>query len=139
MERPLDNRQYDIGNTLLLTRVRTQGDMICGSMKPRCFLYLLLAALPLLAQRPASKGLNPKLVEELVLANHILAGNGVLDAYGHVSVRDDRNPFVGAPGYGFDCCYGSGNGGFWGGPGGDRSVRWLAGGSPGSPPPDDLL
>jgi len=32
------------------------------------------------------------LVEELVLANHILANTGVLDAYGHVSVRDDRNP-----------------------------------------------
>jgi HCOMODA/2-hydroxy-3-carboxy-muconic semialdehyde decarboxylase len=32
------------------------------------------------------------LVDELVLANHILASNGVLDAYGHVSVRDDRNP-----------------------------------------------
>jgi ribulose-5-phosphate 4-epimerase/fuculose-1-phosphate aldolase len=32
------------------------------------------------------------LVEELVLANHILASTGVLDAYGHVSVRDSRNP-----------------------------------------------
>lgn len=76
----------------LQTRLITEDGIICGSMKPRCFLYLLLAALPLLAQRPASKGPNPKLVEELVLANHILAGNGVLDAYGHVSVRDDRNP-----------------------------------------------
>jgi ribulose-5-phosphate 4-epimerase/fuculose-1-phosphate aldolase len=32
------------------------------------------------------------LVQELVLANHILASTGVLDAYGHVSVRDNRNP-----------------------------------------------
>jgi HCOMODA/2-hydroxy-3-carboxy-muconic semialdehyde decarboxylase len=31
-------------------------------------------------------------VAELVLANHILADEGVLDAYGHVSVRDERNP-----------------------------------------------
>jgi ribulose-5-phosphate 4-epimerase/fuculose-1-phosphate aldolase len=31
-------------------------------------------------------------VEELVLANHILASTGVLDAYGHVSVRDSRDP-----------------------------------------------
>jgi ribulose-5-phosphate 4-epimerase/fuculose-1-phosphate aldolase len=31
-------------------------------------------------------------VDELVIANHILASIGVLDAYGHVSVRDDRNP-----------------------------------------------
>ena len=30
-------------------------------------------------------------IEELVLANHILAMNGVLDAYGHVSVRSARN------------------------------------------------
>jgi HCOMODA/2-hydroxy-3-carboxy-muconic semialdehyde decarboxylase len=35
---------------------------------------------------------NPTLVNELVLANHILAGEGVLDAYGHVSVRDPRDP-----------------------------------------------
>jgi ribulose-5-phosphate 4-epimerase/fuculose-1-phosphate aldolase len=33
-----------------------------------------------------------QLVDELVLANHILAHTGVLDAYGHVSVRDSRDP-----------------------------------------------
>jgi HCOMODA/2-hydroxy-3-carboxy-muconic semialdehyde decarboxylase len=32
------------------------------------------------------------LVEELVLANRILVEEGVLDAYGHVSVRDPQNP-----------------------------------------------
>jgi ribulose-5-phosphate 4-epimerase/fuculose-1-phosphate aldolase len=37
-----------------------------------------------LARRPA--------VEELVIANHILASTGILDAYGHVSIRDDRDP-----------------------------------------------
>lgn len=31
-------------------------------------------------------------IDELVLANHILTNEGVLDAYGHVSVRDPRNP-----------------------------------------------
>ena len=31
-------------------------------------------------------------VEELVLANRILTDQGVLDAYGHVSVRDPQNP-----------------------------------------------
>ena len=31
-------------------------------------------------------------IEELVTANHILANEGVLDAYGHVSVRDPQNP-----------------------------------------------
>ena len=35
---------------------------------------------------------NPVQVAELVLANHILANEGVIDAYGHVSVRDERNP-----------------------------------------------
>ena len=30
-------------------------------------------------------------INELVLANHILTMNGVLDAYGHVSVRSDRD------------------------------------------------
>lgn len=32
------------------------------------------------------------LIDELVLANHILSMNGVLDAYGHVSVRSHKNP-----------------------------------------------
>ena len=33
-----------------------------------------------------------RIVRELVLANHILAFENVLDAYGHVSVRSKRNP-----------------------------------------------
>src|SRR6266699_5995304 len=40
------------------------------------------------AADPASKDQ----IDELVLANHILSNNGVLDAYGHVSVRSARNP-----------------------------------------------
>jgi ribulose-5-phosphate 4-epimerase/fuculose-1-phosphate aldolase len=35
---------------------------------------------------------NPKLIDDLVAANRILAMHGVLDAYGHVSVRSARNP-----------------------------------------------
>ena len=31
-------------------------------------------------------------INELVLANHILSMNGVLDAYGHVSLRSERDP-----------------------------------------------
>jgi HCOMODA/2-hydroxy-3-carboxy-muconic semialdehyde decarboxylase len=34
---------------------------------------------------------NPSQIDELVLANHILANENVMDAYGHVSVRDERN------------------------------------------------
>lgn len=35
---------------------------------------------------------DPAQVAELVVANHILADQGLLDAFGHVSVRDTRNP-----------------------------------------------
>jgi ribulose-5-phosphate 4-epimerase/fuculose-1-phosphate aldolase len=35
---------------------------------------------------------NREIVRDLVVADHILANEGVLDAYGHVSVRDDVNP-----------------------------------------------
>ena len=42
---------------------------------------------------PASAGPpDPKLVEDLVAANRILADQSVLDGYGHVSVRHDRDP-----------------------------------------------
>src|SRR6202453_4427186 len=32
------------------------------------------------------------LIDDLVTANHILASEGILDGYGHVSVRDPANP-----------------------------------------------
>ena len=35
---------------------------------------------------------SPALIEDLVLANHILAHQGVVDAFGHVSARNDKNP-----------------------------------------------
>src|SRR5688572_630719 len=35
---------------------------------------------------------DPKLIEDLVAANRILAMHGVLDGWGHVSVRHDRDP-----------------------------------------------
>lgn len=35
---------------------------------------------------------SPALVEELVVANHILFDQGVVDAFGHISVRNDNNP-----------------------------------------------
>jgi ribulose-5-phosphate 4-epimerase/fuculose-1-phosphate aldolase len=41
---------------------------------------------------PASAGPpDPKLVEDLVAANRILVDQGVVDGYGHVSVRHDRD------------------------------------------------
>lgn len=58
--------------------------------------FVLAAALraprPASAQ-PASAGLAaPQLIEDLVAANRILVDQGVLDGYGHVSARHDRDP-----------------------------------------------
>lgn len=44
-------------------------------------------------QPPASAGpADPKLIEDLVAANRILADHGLLDGWGHVSVRHDKDP-----------------------------------------------
>src|SRR5277367_6864858 len=56
---------------------------------------IALAGLTLAARQPApaaSDTPNPALVEDLVYANRILADQGVVDAFGHVSARDDKNP-----------------------------------------------
>ena len=45
------------------------------------------------APSPASAGaVDPSLIEDLVIANHVLTSHGVLDAFGHVSVRHPGNP-----------------------------------------------
>jgi HCOMODA/2-hydroxy-3-carboxy-muconic semialdehyde decarboxylase len=45
------------------------------------------------AQAPVSGGpVDPQLIDDLVSANRILADQGVLDAYGHVSIRHPTNP-----------------------------------------------
>jgi HCOMODA/2-hydroxy-3-carboxy-muconic semialdehyde decarboxylase len=51
-------------------------------------------ALPAAGQAPpASAGLvRPALLDDLVAANHILYQQGVVDGFGHVSVRHDSNP-----------------------------------------------
>jgi ribulose-5-phosphate 4-epimerase/fuculose-1-phosphate aldolase len=41
---------------------------------------------------PDYADLDPAIAADLVAANHILADNGVLDSFGHVSVRDPRDP-----------------------------------------------
>src|SRR5207248_4027548 len=55
---------------------------------------LAVAALRILpAQSRAASQSNKALVDDLVAANRVLAHEiAVLDAYGHVSVRDSRNP-----------------------------------------------
>jgi ribulose-5-phosphate 4-epimerase/fuculose-1-phosphate aldolase len=43
-------------------------------------------------EKPTSAGpALPELIDDLVSANHILAGEGVLDGFGHVSVRHDKD------------------------------------------------
>jgi HCOMODA/2-hydroxy-3-carboxy-muconic semialdehyde decarboxylase len=41
---------------------------------------------------PDYTDLDPAIAADLVAANHILAHNGVLDSFGHVSIRDPRDP-----------------------------------------------
>ena len=36
--------------------------------------------------------LNPQMLDDLVYANRILADQGLVDGFGHVSVREDNNP-----------------------------------------------
>jgi ribulose-5-phosphate 4-epimerase/fuculose-1-phosphate aldolase len=54
---------------------------------------LLCALAPAAAQAPASGGpVDPATIEELVVANRILADRGIIDAYGHASMRHPGNP-----------------------------------------------
>ena len=51
---------------------------------------LLIATAPAWSQAPAAPS-RQALVDDLVTANHILANEGVVDGYGHVSVRNPAN------------------------------------------------
>jgi HCOMODA/2-hydroxy-3-carboxy-muconic semialdehyde decarboxylase len=44
------------------------------------------------AQAVSAGPLDPKIIEDLVAANRILVNEGVLDAFGHVSIRHPANP-----------------------------------------------
>ena len=52
---------------------------------------LCLAALPAVAQPKSAGAPDPKLIEDLVVANRVLTDQGVLDGFGHVSVRHDKD------------------------------------------------
>jgi HCOMODA/2-hydroxy-3-carboxy-muconic semialdehyde decarboxylase len=58
-----------------------------------CALGALAGVRDVLAQAPpATAGpVDPKLIEDLVAANRILADQGVVDGYGHVSVRHEKS------------------------------------------------
>ena len=44
------------------------------------------------ASIPSAGPVDPALIEDLVAASRILAQHGVLDAWGHVSMRHPKNP-----------------------------------------------
>jgi HCOMODA/2-hydroxy-3-carboxy-muconic semialdehyde decarboxylase len=49
-------------------------------------------AQPALAQPVSAGPADPALLDDLVAANHILYDQGVVDGFGHVSVRHDKDP-----------------------------------------------
>jgi len=54
---------------------------------------LMAAAVDAQAPAPTSAGpADPALIEDLVIANHILYDQGVVDAFGHISARHDKDP-----------------------------------------------
>src|ERR1044072_3368494 len=64
----------------------------CARGRWMAVLLLTLMTAPLIAQKPGEPAARQALVDELVLANHILANEGVVDGYGHVSVRNPADP-----------------------------------------------
>jgi ribulose-5-phosphate 4-epimerase/fuculose-1-phosphate aldolase len=54
--------------------------------------FLALFALATLAVAQTAQQARHAAIDDLVTANHILASEGILDGYGHVSVRDPANP-----------------------------------------------
>lgn len=68
-----------------------------SAFRSRTSLFALMFATTVHAQGNAATadtlgGASPSLVENLVVANHILADQGVVDGFGHISVRHDKNP-----------------------------------------------
>jgi len=57
----------------------------------RILLLFSFVAAFLSAQTPARPN-RAAAIQDLVIANHILANEGVVDAFGHVSIRDPANP-----------------------------------------------
>lgn len=69
----------------------TRRDFVTASATT--FAGVLFGATRLIASTRASSGApDPKLIEELVVANRILADQGIVDGYGHVSARHDSDP-----------------------------------------------
>jgi ribulose-5-phosphate 4-epimerase/fuculose-1-phosphate aldolase len=62
---------------------------------PHCLAaaVIVVMGVPAPAQTPAAPApTRQAIIDELVVANHILANEGILDGYGHVSVRNPADP-----------------------------------------------
>jgi len=71
----------------------TRRDFVTASMTTLTGMVVASAHATQAADAAPSDGApDPRLIEDLVAANHILADEGVVDGYGHVSARHDRNP-----------------------------------------------
>jgi HCOMODA/2-hydroxy-3-carboxy-muconic semialdehyde decarboxylase len=62
---------------------------VCAAV---CGAIVLPAVRPVAQPQSASLANDPKLIEDLVYANRILYQQEVLDGFGHVSVRSDKDP-----------------------------------------------
>jgi ribulose-5-phosphate 4-epimerase/fuculose-1-phosphate aldolase len=59
----------------------------------RTFLFFVMGAvMTTIPARAQSLAADPALIDDLVAANRILYDQGVVDGFGHVSVRHDKNP-----------------------------------------------
>ncbi len=71
--------------------IRRSGRAILLAIAPVAAIWVASAATA--QQMPVSGGpVDPQLIEDLVAANRILADQGVLDGWGHVSVRHPHDP-----------------------------------------------
>ncbi len=77
-------RGFLSGSSLLLT-----GALLGATEEAKAKTAPLPAALPATAADPQDKN---ALFDDLVTANHILQDQGVVDGYGHISVRNPANP-----------------------------------------------
>src|ERR1700704_4384906 len=63
------------------------------SMGPRVAVWVVcLVALGTVGAQAQIAGVDAQLVEDIALANRILYDQGVVDGYGHVSARHDKDP-----------------------------------------------
>jgi ribulose-5-phosphate 4-epimerase/fuculose-1-phosphate aldolase len=71
--------------------LRRSGRAILLAIAPVATMWV--ASIATAQQVPDSGGpVDPQLIEDLVAANHVLVDQGVLDGWGHVSVRHPRDP-----------------------------------------------